>query len=57
MVHSKLSALTAQLRPVLLRARNSGDPFAELSKITPAVFGRSLLIGAGSGVGFWYLAA
>lgn len=31
--------------PVLARTRDSGDPLAELSKITPAVLWRSLLVG------------
>lgn len=40
--------------PVLLRTRSSGNPLAELGKITPAVFNRSLLIGTGSGLLAWY---
>ena len=40
--------------PVLLRSRESNNPLGELSKITAAVFNRSLLIGSGSGLFFWY---
>lgn len=36
--------------PVMLRTRHSHNPLAELSKITPGVFGRSLSFGAISGL-------
>jgi hypothetical protein len=39
--------------PVLQRTRLSHDPLAELKKITPAVFKRSLFMGLGSGALVW----
>jgi hypothetical protein len=41
--------------PVLMRTRESHDPLAELKKITPEVFKRSLSIGVGSGLLLWLL--
>jgi hypothetical protein len=36
--------------PVMLRTRHSNNPLAELSKITPGVFGRSLSFGTAGGL-------
>jgi hypothetical protein len=41
--------------PVILRTRDSGNPLAELSKITPTVFGRSLSFGVISGLLFFFI--
>lgn len=41
--------------PVLMRVKKSHQPLQELSKITPAVFKRSLLSGTGGGALAWLL--
>lgn len=41
--------------PVLMRVKKTHQPLLELSKITPAVFKRSLLTGAGGGTIAWLM--
>ncbi len=53
-VGSAIFAAGVELPP-LLRAQRSGDPFAELSKITPAVLGLSGLVAIAAAAVTWNL--
>lgn len=55
-IGSAIFAASVELPP-LLRAQRSGDPFAELSKITPAVLGVSGVMAIAAASGTWMLRA